>query len=801
MRRTLFALIVAALSIAIFAACGETLDEVVYDDYEYVEIEEIEEIEEEPAAEIAQTATWQEAYKAILQDYYDKWRVDLGGSFILHDIDGDGVPELIVVGNFDAVYTFRNGEVLSLKYGENIQIAGTINAARTRAWAAPDNGPGLIFSYNGPAGRFGISSVMHWRIIIDGDGLIVDADGERYVDVNTLLGLYDENVDWDAFQDVIQEHTHWYLNDAIVSEEDFRRVFVGGEMLWPLQINEDNIQNAISDWQPPWPSWQEAYAALLRHYAETTHFDRFFLHDIDGDGVPELIVGHFAGSLRRMWFEAAYTFVNGRAVEIGGFGYFANGGGIFVPQGGREGIAIQSYGSTLLLAIEYGALVTEISLHGPHHMMRHIEGWTINDKEATEAEFDAARDEIIGEMGNRTGIWPEELVEDNISDAIFGWRPIMAAWQEAYAYRLLRYTQFPSYCGRAVEDCDCRHFILHDIDGDGIPELIITNEIFIHTYFVAYTFADGILKPIGHGRDLVVEFFALPNDRRGIITSGSWPYQDFLEMVVMAGYRLTWDFRSTSGKDLINGQYFWRINGAEVTEQEHDDRIYNMLGNRDDWQRISRYEVTEDNIRDVIANWQPVAPTRRDAWRDAYGALLRHYERQVLGYLPSGSPNYSPGGTFILFDIDGDGIPELIVRDRDHFTSYFAVYTFRDGALLRLEAEYFYDYGTRFFPLPGNRQGIGMGSNEGVWDSIAALVIDGDGLVLETTLRRGEGDDGIWWRLNGEYITEEEHASAEELFFGRWEDRRDFFWPSAGIDEQNILDIVFRWSRPTTVVN
>ena len=501
--------------------------------------------------------------------------------------------------------------------------------------------------------------------------------------------------------------------------------------------------------------WQEAYEALLRYYMDTTHYDRFFLYDIDGDGVPELIIGHYAGSLSRMWFDAVYTFADGQAVNIGR-GYFANGGGIFAPRYGREGLVVQSYGSTLLVLIEGGTLVTEIALHGPHFLMRHIEGWSIDDKDVTEAEFIAARDEIIGEMGNRTSVWPKELTKDNIHNTVFGWRPT-TTWQEAYAALLRSYAQnvLPWH---APDESDV-HFILYDISGNGTPELIITDRQFVTSYFVAYTFASGEAVRLDsyYWYDYYVDFFAPPSGMLGIGIHSTTERQRPAVILLMDGEKLI-DIDAPS---------------MEVYE----------------WRQLSCYVITEDNIHDIIFGWQPMT------WQEAYAVLLHHYATQVIGYSPWGIPNDRPGGHFMLFDIDGDGIPEVIVRDREHFTTYFAVYTFRDGALLRLGARYFYDYGTRFFPLPDNRPGLGMSSNEGVWDSITALVIDGNALVPETTLRRGEGNDGIWWQLNDEYITEEEHASSEERIFGHWEERWHVPF-AARIDEYNIIDGIFHLSRP-----
>ncbi|MCL2564910.1 MAG: hypothetical protein FWE24_03750 [Defluviitaleaceae bacterium] len=177
-------------------------------------------------------------------------------------------------------------------------------------------------------------------------------------------------------------------------------------------------------------------------------------------------------------------------------------------------------------------------------------------------------------------------------------------------------------------------------------------------------------------------------------------------------------------------------------------------------------------------------------WQEAYIALLSEYAERSIGYWFDGESPNPPGGYFMLFDIDGDGVPELIVADRFHFTTYVAAYTFLDG-LIPLEVEYFYDYGTFFFSLL-NRPGLGMESNEGVWNSAAVLAIDGYRLVSEISLYRGEWEENDWqagWRINGECVTEDEHDRLYYSLFGDWQARNRVLHHE--ITESNILEAVF----------
>ena len=78
----------------------------------------------------------------------------------------------------------------------------------------------------------------------------------------------------------------------------------------------------------PTDSWQEAYAAILRYYAEIVGCDfaassncfyacgwHFILHDINGNGIAELFVKQINCYIRTSYF-SAYTFSYNRAIQL-----------------------------------------------------------------------------------------------------------------------------------------------------------------------------------------------------------------------------------------------------------------------------------------------------------------------------------------------------------------------------------------------------------------------------------------------------------------------------------------------------
>jgi len=80
------------------------------------------------------------------------------------------------------------------------------------------------------------------------------------------------------------------------------------------------VTNVVAAARP----WQTVYAERVRYYARQIHPEGvadFLLHDIDGDGVPEIIImvmeTSFLGGFPEMVTHiAAYTFRDGQLIEL-----------------------------------------------------------------------------------------------------------------------------------------------------------------------------------------------------------------------------------------------------------------------------------------------------------------------------------------------------------------------------------------------------------------------------------------------------------------------------------------------------
>ena len=208
-----------------------------------------------------QKEPWRFTYAATLRELLGS----VGhGWFLLPDIDKDGTPELIAVGeylnvlgseSFEFSYTFRDGEVVPLEYTGDVELLAYALAARSSMSLMPDNKPGIQAYQIGPsAGLFG-TSVYYELITLQGNRLVADTYGARHVDYDALNALYPDfgydNYDQTAFDAAVVEHTHFYINDLEVTEEDLYETFFEGDEISRYIINEENISNVLL--QPPTP--------------------------------------------------------------------------------------------------------------------------------------------------------------------------------------------------------------------------------------------------------------------------------------------------------------------------------------------------------------------------------------------------------------------------------------------------------------------------------------------------------------------------------------------------------------------
>lgn len=160
----------------------------------------------EAARQESNPKPWQPVYEAVLQHYrtlFESGHFLMPGYFVMHDVDGDGTPELIVfhrvfVGeslalNPVVMHTFRDGELI------NIDIGGQHLSEIQRILKPLDNEPGIIDIF------WGGDTVFYVRSVLKGDRLVVSQRGLYHT---TPYGGW-----------------RYVLNSTEVSQSEFREVF------------------------------------------------------------------------------------------------------------------------------------------------------------------------------------------------------------------------------------------------------------------------------------------------------------------------------------------------------------------------------------------------------------------------------------------------------------------------------------------------------------------------------------------------------------------------------------------------
>ena len=178
-------------------------------------------------------------------------------------------------------------------------------------------------------------------------------------------------------------------------------------------------------------------------------------------------------------------------------------------------------------------------------------------------------------------------------------------------------------------------------------------------------------------------------------------------------------------------------------------------------------------------------------WQETYAAILRDYAPQFIDEWGN------IFGYFLVYDIDMDGVPELIVfeANRDFWMlNAVSVYSFRDGGLITIEATDRLKYIlTGIYAPHDNNPGIIVVSIGGDSVSYTRLVIEENRFAISTWAAYGLTGDFllyypytavIFWLIDGNDV------SAEELenVFKRWDEVEDIIHR---ITEDNIHNIIF----------
>ncbi|MCL2236060.1 MAG: hypothetical protein FWB98_06445 [Defluviitaleaceae bacterium] len=211
----------------VLAGCNDDNSAASLDDDDYAAyVDTYDNIRRAQASELLR-----EEYTALLRQYAEVSFYDFGyihdymeweWFFILHDIDLDDFPELLIKkqrhsgpSGFFAVYTFRDNVAVALEFYQTW-------VTDVSASAPPNNNPGVILNF------FVGSSIMSYLMVIEGESLVVDTAGHLRM---------------------VNEENTFTINDGFVTEIEYNYIFgIAPESDWliPIKISETNIQTVFN---------------------------------------------------------------------------------------------------------------------------------------------------------------------------------------------------------------------------------------------------------------------------------------------------------------------------------------------------------------------------------------------------------------------------------------------------------------------------------------------------------------------------------------------------------------------------
>jgi len=260
---------------------------------------------------------WQGAYAELLRHYAGKvigsWAqeiqakldiVQLGGLFTLHDMDGNGMPELIIWsfsqgGYFDvySAYTFADDEIIQLELRDRFGGRGS------SIFVPSNNRHGLITTPGGSGyDRHNFITMDRHSLSLEVSVLEIWTPWEYDFSIYYIRGA---SVSLIEFTDM---HHIWICTDCchnelnsrgfvLTSEEEFERVIndvfsntYHSDGMWPHEINEANIKDVLlnfsTSYDSPMPIVQVAYATDEL----VSRFERII--DVDYEQRSSILIGY-----------------------------------------------------------------------------------------------------------------------------------------------------------------------------------------------------------------------------------------------------------------------------------------------------------------------------------------------------------------------------------------------------------------------------------------------------------------------------------------------------------------------------
>lgn len=227
--------------------------------------------------------------------------------------------------------------------------------------------------------------------------------------------------------------------------------------------------------------WRSAYREELYNFMDSDEYkyyseeSRFSLYDINGDNIPELFIseGYYYG--RECY---VYTFTD-KLISLGQFGSY--GGCSFYPDINILGSSYSGQGEEFDKYYQLdnnGSLIELASFYNNSEMEQVTVEYKVNDVEVTEEEYKSTKEEYYDDhvvvLGHDLK-FNKVLIDSLLTES--------SNWKECYKDLL-----------NGLQDTeDWQRFSLYDINGDDIPELLISNSTNRFDLCSIFCFKNGLM--------------------------------------------------------------------------------------------------------------------------------------------------------------------------------------------------------------------------------------------------------------------------------------------------------------------
>ncbi|MBQ8297230.1 MAG: hypothetical protein IJX77_05545 [Ruminococcus sp.] len=423
-----------------------------------------------PAADVyADDTNWQDIYQNLLREYMNSEDYKEDASFDLYDIGGYSVPELIISeGTAHAdqciVYTVCGGEPVEV---DKLGSCGTIGYCPEKD---------AVLAYN--CGQ-GYESGTYYNL-------------ENRTKFNRIFSYSND-------AGAAESKPAYQLNGKTVSYEAYSIAlsnYKSENFKW-LGTANPLTEEGISAFFDPAANWRELYKTKLSEYRDSECFSEesmFDLYDLDGNGVPELMISENAQAPLSI-----YTVLDRGLLSLGTIGSTDAFENFYAFYPGENVLSVKSYfteeysaDSTIFFRMEnYSLKATDILAEQRDSTFNEYI-YTINGEKVTFTEYS---DAAYGSPYIYTG--RKYSFGDRIIDyALASQNELTDEQKKLYLRKLCELkSESTQYLTDPIES---PRFELCDLDGDASPELIVSAYASgLGTQCSVFTIHDGKLSDYG----------------------------------------------------------------------------------------------------------------------------------------------------------------------------------------------------------------------------------------------------------------------------------------------------------------